>query len=234
MRIHTGEKPFACHICGRRYARGDYLRAHIFAHRRDKLHKCKHCGEVFQDLTRFADHCRLMHKDTNDEHGNPKPPPDNSPPPVIPTVLDSTLAAESVENITVVQSVPVWGRETQGDIPISLVNLSDQDQHEAIISNYHNHQLPAPTHVPELHLTHLPADTHVLMNNGQLGLPDSTNEVTILGQPPALSMKPQSSEYLDPVAQYILNSGNIGTSMSAFPNPHHTHVIGQGYPQSAT
>ena len=34
---------------------------------------------------------------------------------------------------------------------------------------------------------------------------------------------------MDPVAQYILNSGNIET----FPTPHPTPVLGQVYPQSA-
>ena len=103
MRIHTGEKPFTCHICGQRYARGDYLRAHIQAHRRDRIHKCKHCGEAFHDLTRFADHCRLVHRDVNDEFGNPCPPPECSPPPPVPSVtLASTLAIEAAEEITMI------------------------------------------------------------------------------------------------------------------------------------
>lgn len=114
MRIHTGEKPFTCHICGQRYARGDYLRAHIQAHRRDRIHKCKHCGEAFHDLTRFADHCRLMHRDVNDEFGNPCPPPEYSPPPPTPSVtLESTLAIEAAEEITVVPITEVAGQHPQ-------------------------------------------------------------------------------------------------------------------------
>lgn len=162
MRIHTGEKPFACHICGRRYARGDYLRAHIQAHRRDKIHKCKHCGDVFRDLTRFADHCRLMHKDVNDEHGNPKPPPENSPPPPpISTAISDFLTAESAEEITVVPSsiamatqqvaAPVMIANPNQNVPITLINLADS-QDEVIISSLH--QAPPTSSTHHIHPSH--------------------------------------------------------------------------------
>ena len=170
MRIHTGEKPFACHICGRRYARGDYLRAHIQAHRRDKIHKCKHCGDVFRDLTRFADHCRLLHKDVNDEHGNPKPPPENSPPPPpISTVLGDFLTAESAEEITVVPSAITIASEQNAvatpmmitnpsnqNVPITLINLADS-QDEILISSLHH--APPPPASSTHHLIHAPPPT---------------------------------------------------------------------------
>ena len=57
MRVHTGEKPYSCHICKRRFARCDYKQAHVYTHRRDKVHSCPICGEVYHDLTSYADHC---------------------------------------------------------------------------------------------------------------------------------------------------------------------------------
>ena len=137
MRIHTGEKPFACHICGRRYARGDYLRAHIHAHRRDKIHKCKHCGEVFHDLTRFADHCRLLHKDMDDQFGNPKQPPESSPPPPpLSALLESSLAAEIPDEITIVPSMHMTDMSlSSSSVPITLVTLPNPSGDQEMEAN---------------------------------------------------------------------------------------------------
>ena len=209
MRIHTGEKPFACHICGRRYARGDYLRAHIHAHRRDKIHKCKHCGEVFHDLSRFADHCRIMHKDLDDEFGNPKPPPENSPPPQPPSSLTGTLTIESAEDILIIQG----NTSMPSNIPITLMNLPDASPNEFIISSLPG-QLPTPLMSPELQLAQLQALAahNELLHNGPnhaVAIPETSNEVTILSQP-----KP----YIDPIAQYI-NANTNNSNKALFPTP---------------
>jgi len=229
MRIHTGEKPFACHICGRRYARGDYLRAHIHAHRRDKIHKCKHCGEVFHDLTRFADHCRIVHKDTDDEFGNPKPPPENSPPPPpITSVLESAFSVESGEEITIMPAADsimtfmnIHQPGPSESVPITLVNVPEPSQeNEVIITSHH---LPTPTQTPmtspEFQFAHLQTlaghtDPNVLLQNGQIPVavvPDTANEITVLSQP-----KPPVS-YMDPIAQYMISNGT--SNVSPFPTP---------------
>lgn len=204
MRIHTGEKPFACHICGRRYARGDYLRAHIHAHRRDKIHKCKHCGEVFHDLTRFADHCRLVHKDLDDQFGNPKPPPESSPPPPnFSSFLETALTAEQPEEITVVPSLNAMAMDSSSGVPITLVTLPEADQDDIGISveenpshSHHSHShshsahghvighaLPTPNHTPmtspaDLQLAQLRTQPEMLLQNGQLQVADMANDGT--------------------------------------------------------
>ena len=180
MRIHTGEKPFTCHICGQRYARGDYLRAHIQAHRRDRIHKCKHCGEAFHDLTRFADHCRLKHRDMSDEFGNPCPPPEYSPPPPTPSVtLESTLTIEAANQITVVPYAEVTGQQHPQFEPTSTPNSAFYHHHiqpnEALSHLGHTPSSPPPgmiqmtlVNIPEpsppsqdlIITSHIPPHTH--------------------------------------------------------------------------
>ncbi len=233
MRIHTGEKPFACHICGRRYARGDYLRAHIHAHRRDKIHKCKHCGEVFHDLTRFADHCRVMHKDLDDKYGNPKPPPDNSPPPSFASV-EASLSMESAEEIMVysaASSIP--------DNVMTLVNVPEPtNEGEVVISSISSHLTPSQTPLtsPDLHMHTLTThpNQQFLMHNGRfsiperpmpsghgmhVSIPESLSEITVPSQHKA------GGAYGDPVLHYVLPNGNANNNVP-FPTPGPSPVMG--------
>ena len=253
MRIHTGEKPFACHICGRRYARGDYLRAHIQAHRRDKIHKCKHCGDVFRDLTRFADHCRLLHKDVNDEHGNPKPPPENSPPPPpISTVLGDFLTAESAEEITVVPSSITIASEqntvatpmmitnpSNQNVPITLINLADS-QDEVLISSLHH--APPPPASSTHHLIHAPpptaSSTHHLVHAPPL--PASSAHHLIHGhtiqhqqqhQLPTSMQAPQTMT--SPEMQLAHLQQTLGAGAHPSTTDHHQFLIPNNVPESA-
>ncbi len=250
MRIHTGEKPFACHICGRRYARGDYLRAHIHAHRRDKIHKCKHCGEVFHDLTRFADHCRLIHKDHDDQFGNPKPPPDNSPPPPCFSALLEGVGAEEGDEITIVPS-SLNMMEISSSIPITLVTLPETAEQEArMLTQQQQGTHPAavnivpastPSHAPmmspELQLAQLQAlashtDTHLLIQNGQLPIANAaTNEVTVFSRSSSHggTEKRVPISYVDSGTPYIYaDSASHGNLITIYPTPqavdqHYTH-----------
>ena len=47
LRIHTGQKPFQCHICLRCFSRSDHLTTHIRTHTGEKPFACEFCGRRF-------------------------------------------------------------------------------------------------------------------------------------------------------------------------------------------
>ena len=47
LRIHTGQKPFQCHICLRCFSRSDHLTTHIRTHTGEKPFACESCGRRF-------------------------------------------------------------------------------------------------------------------------------------------------------------------------------------------
>ena len=47
LRIHTGQKPFQCHICLRCFSRSDHLTTHIRTHTGEKPFACEVCGRRF-------------------------------------------------------------------------------------------------------------------------------------------------------------------------------------------
>lgn len=47
LRIHTGQKPFQCHICLRCFSRSDHLTTHIRTHTGEKPFACEKCGRRF-------------------------------------------------------------------------------------------------------------------------------------------------------------------------------------------
>jgi len=63
-KVHTGEKQFPCHICGKSYQYKHHLIIHTRVHTGEKPYCCEQCGKSFSDPSSYAVHKR-QHTEEN-------------------------------------------------------------------------------------------------------------------------------------------------------------------------
>lgn len=97
LRIHTGQKPFQCHICLRCFSRSDHLTTHIRTHTGEKPFACETCGRRFARSDERKRHKKVHDKEAAREAAKSQIQQATNPEIVL-TTAQNTLDVNSLQH----------------------------------------------------------------------------------------------------------------------------------------
>ena len=59
MRTHTGERPYECNVCKRKFSQSGNLATHMRRHTGERPYICAVCQRSFRQSSNLTDHMRM-------------------------------------------------------------------------------------------------------------------------------------------------------------------------------